>query len=276
MVAWGGAYVPSTALVETWSPLAAAAARLGLAGMILLALQAARRRPWHPGIGLVPLGWLALTQTTLFYGAVFWGLAAAGTGLTAVLSNTDPLMVAALGAVFLGERLRSVQWTGLVVGLVGAALVATQGDVWPPAIGLAAWVVLGGALAWSIGTITAVRGMRGRAEPWALAGWQMIIGAAGLAIWAALAGDGAGPLGPREIALIVGLAALGSALPIAAFYSALTVAPASEISSFFFLVPVIGVATAWPLLGERPGPSLLVGMVAVAAGLWLVLGERRR
>ena len=37
------------------------------------------------------IGWLALTQTVLFYRATFWGIAHAGAGLSAVLANTDPL-----------------------------------------------------------------------------------------------------------------------------------------------------------------------------------------
>ncbi|MBY0394983.1 MAG: EamA family transporter, partial [Thermoleophilia bacterium] len=68
----------------------------------------------------------------------------------------------------------------------------------------------------------------------------------------------------------------GSALPLGLFYVALTRAPAGEVSAWFFLVPVIGVGTAWPLLGEAPDAALAAGMAAVAAGLWMVLGERGR
>ena len=68
---------------------------------------------------------------------------------------------------------------------------------------------------------------------------------------------------------------VGSAIPFALFYLALTRAPAAEVSAWFFLVPVIGVLTAWPLLDEEPTPRLLVGMVGVCLGLWLVMGVRR-
>jgi drug/metabolite transporter (DMT)-like permease len=71
MLAWGAAYVPSAWLVETWPPILAAGARLTLAGVLLLALLAMLGRPLRPGVGPSMVGWLALTQTTLFYGAVF-------------------------------------------------------------------------------------------------------------------------------------------------------------------------------------------------------------
>jgi drug/metabolite transporter (DMT)-like permease len=203
MLAWGAAYVPSAWLVETWPPVTAAGARLTLAGVLLLGLLAALRRPLRPG----------------------------------------------------------------------AAVVVWDGPLWPPALSPGALVVVGGALAWSIGTVVAARGVRGRAEPLALAGWQMTAGGVVLAA-AGVAGEGPpDATGAREVALIVVLAAVGSALPLALFYIALVQAPAAEVSAWFFLVPVVGVLTAWPLLGETPTAQLLAGMAGVSAGLWLVLGR---
>ena len=46
------------------------------------------------------------------------------------------------------------------------------------------------------------------------------------------------------------------------------------MSTWFFLVPVVGVLSAWLLLGERPPLQLVVGLAAVSVGLWLVLAAR--
>ncbi|MGD9697376.1 MAG: DMT family transporter [Thermoleophilia bacterium] len=275
MACWGAAYVPSAWLVETWPPLLAAGTRLGLGGVLVLGVLAASGRPLRPGVGVGAVAWLALTQTVLFYGATFWGIAHAGAGLSAVLANTDPLFVAGLAAVVLGERLRGVQWAGLGVGLVGAAVVVWEGPLWPPELSGAALVVVGGALAWGVGTVVVARGVRGTGDPLALAGWQMLAGGAALCLVGLVAERTPTAAGIREIGLVVLLAAVGSAVPFALFYIALTQAPAAEISAWFFLVPVIGVLTAWPLLGERPGIRLVVGLCGVCAGLWLVMGTRR-
>ena len=274
MACWGVAYVPSAWLVETWPPLLAAGARLGLGGILLLGLLAVRGRPLAPGVGPVTVGWLALTQTVLFYGATFWGIAHAGAGLAAVLANTDALFVAVLAALLLGEHLRPVQWVGLVVGLAGAAVVVWEGPLWPPEVSAAALVVVGGALAWSIGTVVVARGVRADGDPLALAGWQMLAGG-GVLCAAGLVAEGApAATGGRELALVALLGVVGSAVPFALFYVALARAPAAEVSAWFFLVPVIGVLTAWPLLGEEPTLRLLVGMAGVCLGLWLVMGIR--
>jgi drug/metabolite transporter (DMT)-like permease len=273
MLAWGAAYVPSAWLVETWPPILAAGARLALGGVLLLGLLVAMRRPLRPRVAPMAVAWLALTQTVLFYGAVFWGISQDGAGLPAVLANTDPLFVAVLAAAFLGERLTGRQWLGLLVGLVGAAVVVWDGPLWPPALSPSALVVVGGALAWSVGTVAAARGVRGRAEPLALAAWQMLIGGAVLVL-GGLVGEGAPDATTlRELGLILLLAVVGSAVPFAMFYVALQRAPAAEVSAWFFLVPVVGVLMAWPLLGETPTTQIVVGMVGVSGGLWMVLGR---
>ena len=274
MLAWGAAYVPSAWLVETWPPLSAAGARLGVAGIVLLGALLALGQPVRPRVGLATIGWLALTQSVLFYGATFWGILHAGAGLAAVLANTDPLFVAALASVVLGEYLTRRQWCGLGVGLVGATVVVWQGPVWPPTVSGAALIVVAGAFAWSVGTVVATRGMRGTANPVALAAWQMVLGGVTLLAVGFAAEDGLPPLGAREAALILAIAVVGGAIPFALFYLALARAPATQVSTWFFLIPVVGVLSAWLLLGEQPTARLVVGLAAVSVGLWLVLAIR--
>jgi drug/metabolite transporter (DMT)-like permease len=271
MAGWGLAFAPSAWLVERMPPLTVAGARLALAGLLLLMVLRLCGRPLGPRVSLVAVAWVALTQTVAFYAATYWGIAEAGAGLAAVLANTDPLFTAALAALVLGERLSGRQWAGLGVGFMGAAVVAWKGD-WPPAPSLPALVVVGGALAWGLGTVAAMPALRGRARPLALAGWQMAVGGGALLVWGLLSAP-APAVGAGEAVLLVALAALGSAAPLALFYLALTLAPAAQVSAWFFLVPVVAVVTAWPLLGEEPGPRLVVGLLGVCAGLWLVLAR---
>jgi drug/metabolite transporter (DMT)-like permease len=275
MLGWGVAYVPSAWLLDRWPALPGAGARLGLAGLLLLALAAVTGRRVLPGVPFRTVLWLGFTQTTIFYGATFLGIANESAGLAAVLSNTDPLFVAALGAIFLAERLSYRQWAGLAVGLGGAALAVSPEGVWPFEVSPTAVFVVFGALGWAVGTIVATRSVRGDSSPLALAGWQMVLGAALLFVWGAALGEYPGGLEADTVGLIVGVAVLGSALPLALFYRALLSAPAGEVSAWFFLVPVVGVSLSWPLLGEQPSPTLAAGVVAVSVGLWLVMAARR-
>ena len=275
MVAWGIAYVPSAWLVEAWPPLLAAAARIGVGGLIIIGVLLLLRQPVMPGTEWGVVLVLALTQSVIFYGATFIGIAEEGAGAAAVLANTDPLFVAALAALVLGERLGRRQWAGLVVGLVGAAAVVWKGPLWPPGVSWVSLLVVVGALGWAVGTVAVAGRIRAGARPVAIAGWQMVIGAAMLAA-IGLAIEGVpGTTGGREIGLIVLIALVGNAIPFALFYVALGRGEAGKVSAWFFLVPVVGVLTAWPLLGETPGVRLWVGLALVCVGLWMVLAPSR-
>ena len=102
----------------------------------------------------------------------------------------------------------------------------------------------------------------------------MAAGGVALAAASALVREDAPAAGWREAGLVLVLALAGSAAPLALFYTALARAPAAEVSAWFFLIPVIGVLSAWPALGETPGPRLWAGLAGVSLGLWLVLGAR--
>lgn len=273
MVGWGAAYVPSAWLIERWPLLVGAGARFALGGVLLLAVLALAGRTLAPRVGWGVVAWIALTQTVLFYAAVFWGIAHAGAGVAALLSNTDPLFIAALAALFLGERLSARQWTGVLVGLVGAGVVVWEGPLWPVTLSGDALIVLGGAVVWSIGTIAVAQRVRAQADPLALAAWQMLVGGVVL-IGAGLVVEGAPAADPQALGLAALTAVVGAALPLGLFYLALVRAPAGEVSAWFFLVPVIGVLSAWALLGETPGVGLVVGLTTICAGLWLVMARR--
>lgn len=276
MAAWGIAYVPSAWLVESWPPLLAAAARIGIGGLILLGALMALGRPVMPGAEWGVILVLALTQSVIFYGTTFIGIAEEGAGTAAVLANTDPLFVAALAAGFLGERLGPRQWAGLVVGLLGAAAVVWQGPLWPPDVSWISLLVVIGALGWAVGTVAVTGRIRAGARPVAIAGWQMLVGGVVLAVIGLLFEGAPQSTGAREVGLIVLIALVGNAIPFALFYVALGRGDAAKVSAWFFLVPVVGVLTAWPLLGEVPGPRLWAGLVLVCVGLWMVLAPSRR
>jgi drug/metabolite transporter (DMT)-like permease len=124
VVMWSSGFIGARlGTPEAATPTLMAWRFLFAAGLLVVAACVLRRR-W-PGpreiavqgvVGLLAQG-VYLTGTV---GAVEFGVAAGSAALVAAL---QPLLAAALAGPVLGERVSGRQWAGLVVGLVGVALV---------------------------------------------------------------------------------------------------------------------------------------------------------
>ena len=138
----------------------------------------------------------------------------------------------------------------------------------------AALVVVGGALAWSVGTVVATRSARGPDRARRVADGR----------WGSPAGPrrprrrcGVPASGSREVALILGLGIVGSAVPRRCSIWPLTRWPASEVSAWPSLIPVIGVLSAWALLGEQPSARVVLGSRECRSGCgWSSRGASSR
>lgn len=170
-IAWGTTYLVTTELLPPGHPLFAGLLRSLPAG--LLAVVVTRRLPrgaWW---------WKAFALGALNIGAFFPLLfLAAGRlpgGVAAAVAGAQPLIVLALGALVLQERIRPLTAAAAVIGAGGVALV-----VLGPAAELDLWGILaalGGVTATGVGMILTKRwGRPSGVGPVAYAGWQLTAG----------------------------------------------------------------------------------------------------
>ncbi|HMP42537.1 MAG TPA: DMT family transporter, partial [Roseiflexaceae bacterium] len=118
-------------------PLRFAGLRALLAGAALLGLMVALHRPLLPPRRSWPwIAAVALTATTLAYGAMFLSPGQTGTGIASVLGNTQPVIVPMLAAIFLGERMTRGTWIALALGMAGVTLIASAAFAGPEAYGI--------------------------------------------------------------------------------------------------------------------------------------------
>ena len=281
MLGWGVAYVPSAWLVEAWPPLIAAGARLTLAG------RAAARRPGRSRAARCARGWarrrsawLALTQTVLFYGATFWGIAHGGRGPGGGARQHGPALRGRAGGAVprrapggapVGRAWRSAWW--------GRRWWSGRGrsgrrSCRPSAAGGGGRGAAPGASArWSPPAACA-----GAADPLALAGWQMAAGRAALLALGGLRGGGRPEAAGRARAG-AGASAWRCWARRCRWRSSTWPwrrAPAAEVSAWFFLVPGGGGADAPGRCSARRPSARAAGRAwsGSRAGLWLVLGGR--
>ncbi len=269
---WGAAFLFIRVAVPVLGPIALVDARMGLAGLLLLAYAASRREaPRRTWVGrFLVLGAL--------WAAPFVLIAIAELRLTAslasVLNATTPLFAALLAIGALGERLTPRKAGGLLVGVAGVVIVVG----WSPLtlsgpVLLSACASLLAAVLYAVGGIYSARTFRG-VTGLTVATGQQLAGAALLLPLLALAPPG-GPVTPKVGVAVLGLVVASTALGFVLFFRLLAeVGPTSALTTTY-LVPVFGILWGALFLGESLGWSLLAGLAVVLASIGLVAGVPR-
>ena len=127
---WGSAFVPSKIGVLASSPLWFLVARFAVSGAVALAIALALGAEWPKGrrawVLIVALGVLA---NAAYLGFTYEALKHLAAGVGAVISSTNPLILAILAPFFLRERLTFWKSAGLLLGFAGvvAIMIARSG-----------------------------------------------------------------------------------------------------------------------------------------------------
>src|SRR3954451_18628118 len=123
---WGSTYLAIAVGVQTIPPFLMAAARVGLAGVILLTWVVVRdrervRRPTRRELRDSTIVGALLLGGGM--GLVAWGEQTIPSGITALLIAMMPVWVAVLGRLVFGETLPRAAVVGVAVGLAGVAIL---------------------------------------------------------------------------------------------------------------------------------------------------------
>jgi drug/metabolite transporter (DMT)-like permease len=200
------------------------------------------------------------------YAAIDAGVPA---GIAALIVGVQPLLTATVVGPVLGERVRALQWVGLVLGFAGVALVMWEKLVLDDvAWWAAAWSVL------ALFAITAATLYQKRFCPtmdWRTGGFVQYA-AATLLIGAIAFGFEAGAVdwSPGLFFALGWLVIVLSMGAIALLNRMIRRGAAARVASLFYLVPPVVALESWLMFGERLGPAALIGMGVTAAGVALV------
>lgn len=268
---WSFAFVAGKIGVTYCPPLILLSARSLLAGLLTLALAAARRERWQLSlrdVGVFAL--LGLANNTLFLGLAYTGLQTVSAGLGALIISANPVFTAILAAAFLGEPLTGRKVGGLILGVAGVAVIVAHrlSTGTDSARGIVFTLA-------SLGSIVAgtllFRLLAPKGGLWLGNGIQNLAGGAVL-VPVALTFSSVGDIVPnlRLLAAFAFLVLGGSMLAFLLWFHLLKVCGATAASSFHFLMPPLGILFAWLVLGEHVVAADLLGVVPVALGIYLV------
>jgi drug/metabolite transporter (DMT)-like permease len=77
-------------------------------------------------------------------------------------------------------------------------------------------------------------------------------------------------LSPRAWFALLFLGLFCSGVAYIFYYDALKAIPASRVGSLIYLEPLVTMGCAAAMLGEAPGEAMVLGGVAILAGVWMV------
>ncbi len=264
---WGYGWVLVKVGFDYAEPYTFAAVRSVLSVVFLFALLLAFRRPLRPvALGLTLL--VGLLQTSGFIACTMWALAHTGAGKTAVLAYTMPFWLLLLAWMFLGERLRGLQWPAVGLAFVGLILVIGP---WQLEGVPASLMAVAGGLCWA-GSAAVVKIMQRHHEVdvLSLTAWQMLLGTPVLIAIAAFTYTGMPTWSATFVAVLAFNVLLVNGIAWFLWLFALHALSAGGAGIGTLAVPVVGVVAAWVHLGERPGAAEAAGMVLIIAALGIL------
>ena len=257
-------------------PLLFAALRAFLAGgLLVFVCMAPRLRGTYQlnPRNLLHLGLIGLSYTALGFGGMFLGAGHLSPGLATVLAGTQPLIAAAIAAIWLGETLKAKGIAGLVTGFLGVGLLSwpgfggnNDGYLW----GIT-WVLMA-AIGTAIGNILLKKEAGGSiAAPMAI---QLLFGGGMLLFASAMAGEHwKVDWTARFTGSLLVLSALATAAMIFLWFRLLARAPLNQLNVFSFLTPVFGLLIGFLFFDERLQLAQALGILVVTFGIALMQGR---
>jgi probable blue pigment (indigoidine) exporter len=272
-VLWSSAFATARVIVAHAPPMTALSVRFLISGLLAVLVALALGQSWRltrtQAASVIVFG---LCQNAAYLGLNFLALQWVEASLAVIIAASMPLLVAALGWLFKGQRVSPLGMAGLTAGFLGVALImGTRLSGGADMLGIA--FCFGGALALAIATLTLGTAASG-GNVLMVVGLQMLVGSAALAVlalrlepfwfnpspafWAAFVWQ---ILGPGLAATLIWFWLVGQIGTVRA-------------ASFHFLNPAFGVLAAALLLSESVRGWDIIGVVVTMLGIALVQRAR--
>lgn len=270
---WGFVPTATRYLADSFSPGQILLARFSLGGLVILLLFAIWRPPMPSRQNLPKAVALGVFAALSFNVPVAYGINIIEGGTAALLIGTQPIFITLLAGIFLKEHIPRRMVIGLLMALVGSAIIALSGGGGFSLEGrylVGCGLVLTASFLWSSYSVVAKPHLGpdlpapSVAMIGTLLGLPLVLplGAEGFA-------DKMSGLSPVGWFAVLLLAAGASVAAPVLWNVGLSLGQASRSSLFLTLVPIFGVVTSVTLLDEPLRSSMLVGGALILAGILL-------
>lgn len=277
VLVWGGTYVAGRTLDPALNNIVTSFVRMVIAFAVLLVLCKTS------GVKLLPIGKrLLILQILLglfgvFLYTVFFhkGIQTVEGGRASVIINTNPIIIAVVAALFLGEKLTPLKTAGVILAAVGAGYVVSHGhlsEFFSGRITLGDIYMFIASLSWAafalFGKVALWYGMR----PLASITWSVFFGMLFLLPASIITGD-MGQIPGYALNDWLSISYLGVFSTVAGFvfyYKIIRKVGATRAGVICSAIPVSAIVMTSLFLGEAVTASLVIGAAITVAGIFLV------
>jgi len=275
---WGASYLLIKIALDGIEPMMIVFARVLGAALLLYAVVVVRGGEEHAALrGLRRQPGRTLVQGALAvaipFSLISLGETQISSGLTGVLISPGPLFIAMLAPLIdPTEKVDRRGTIGLVVGFAGVILLIGVDTVHSRGEFLGALAMVGAALSYGLAAMY-VR-LKFRGVPPLVVSFSACATAAVLTLPAALATLGANSPDGGEIAAVVALGVVGTAIAFYLYFGLIQEAGAGKAALCGYLIPPLALAYGAVLLDEEITPAAIAGLVLILGGVALASGER--
>lgn len=277
---WGSTYLAIKVSIETMPPLLMAAARFGLAGMILYALARARGVPGPTGKqwkhAAIVGGFLIAGGN----GGVSYAEMHIDSSMAALVIASNPLFMTLFGW-WGGVQAKPtwMAWLSVAGGIAGVAtLVSSSAGLESEGSLFGYFLVVGCVLLWTLGSIYSKRSPQ-TINPWLQSGMQMMCGAAVCLLVGALIGEFDGldleGFSGRSWLAFFYLVLIGSLVGFTSYVFLLRHCIPSTVSSHAYVNPVVAVFLGWLILGETLNAGGWIGSGMILVSVFVLLRQAK-
>lgn len=273
MLFWGGTFIAGRLLADVVAPVHSAFIRFSIASICLFLLTLLHDgKLAHPPRRLwLPLFLLGLTGVFSYNILFFTGLQQINAGRAALIIALNPLVISIFALFILGEQLNLKQFAGILLSLLGAVIVISNGQprsIFHGGFGLGELALLGCVLSWSAYSIIG-RSVLTTLSPLASVFYSAVIGSL-LLLFPALYLNILHAIPAITVSgwlSLIYLGVFGTAIGFSLYYRAIKSIGPTRAGIFINLVPLFAIILSWLLLGETMASVVITGGIILLCGV---------
>jgi drug/metabolite transporter (DMT)-like permease len=286
-IVWGSTYLAIRFTIETIPPFLSAGMRFLVAGVILYFWRRLSGDPAPKKVEWRSASIVGLLMLLGGNGALVWAEQRIPSGIASLFIATTPLWMVLIDAMRSGgARANWLTWLGVMVGLLGTALLANpwQTHTTSPAldtIGIS--VLLVAALSWSIGSLYSRKASL-PSSPLLGTGMEMLVGSLGLFAFGTMVGEWnqfhLTTISLRSLGGLAYLIVFGSGIGFVAYTWLLRNAPTPLVSTYAYVNPIVAIILGSVIANEPLEGTEIVSALIIIGGVILIttsksLGARK-